>query len=81
MSQREQTYQISVSGDTLSLEDLRWIVKQTSGFKGTSKVHLTAYSDQRDGDYAKIVIDGEPDDLKPGVAYRVPEIIFNKEYR
>lgn len=67
MAKREQTFKITITGETLSLEDLRWIVSQAARFKGESKVDVTSYSEQRDGSYYSIVINGEPEDIKPSI--------------
>lgn len=66
-AKREQTFEVTITGDTLSLEDLRWIVSQAARFKGQSKVSVKSSSDQRDGDYYSIVIHGEPEDIRPSV--------------
>lgn len=65
MVKREQSFKITITGETLSLEDLRWIVSQAARFKGESKVEVTSYSEQRDGSYYAIVVHGDPEDIKP----------------
>lgn len=57
---RKETHTIQIDGPTLSLDDLRWLVDACKGMSGDSTVDVSRYSDQRDGDYRSISVNGKP---------------------
>ena len=61
MTTRTETHAIQVSGPSLNLDDLRWLVEVCKGMSGQSKVYVEKHSDQRDGDYRVITVSGKPE--------------------
>lgn len=56
---RTETHTIKVSGPTLTLDDLRWLVQQCAGLSPDSTVDVRNYSDPRESDMA-ISVNGKP---------------------
>lgn len=57
---RKETHTIQIDGPTLTLDDLRWLVDACKGMSGDSTVDVHDTSNQRDGDYRAIVVNGKP---------------------
>lgn len=55
---RKETHTIQVDGKTLTLDDLRWLVDACKGMSGDSTVDVRHSTDQRDGDYRAIIVNG-----------------------
>lgn len=57
---RKETHTIQVDGKTLTLDDLRWLVDACKGMSGDSTVDVRYSTDQRDGNYQSIAVNGLP---------------------
>lgn len=56
MSQRDQVIQVKLTGPDVTLDDLRWLVQQCTGYSADSRVEIKGH----DVDPEELIIHGKP---------------------